>query len=261
MKQRKKTVPVVVDFSGIYRTEEFWRDQEPQWISATEISGTNCYCDDEARELLREKIKNEDLRGIHFIDSGNYHYMSAIWLEKQKEPFCLLVLDNHTDMQLPAFGGLLSCGGWIGDLIENHPGLTQVILIGPDEEAFSQTDTFFQSKTYFYSRERLKNSGKEELEIFLKKIPTDIPIYISVDKDVLCQKDAHTTWSQGDMSLDELLHILETVMRQILMNGGTIAGMDVCGECDPGEMNGSAANDRANRELLKLYQNGVYYEK
>lgn len=261
MEQRKKTVPVIMDFSGIYQTEKFWADQEVQWISAAEISGTNCYCDDEARKLLREKIKNADLRGIHFIDSGNYHYMSAVWLEKQKEPFRLLVLDNHTDMQLPAFGGLLSCGGWIGDLIESHPGLTRVILIGPDEEAYSQTDSLFQSKTCFYSREKLKNNGKEELDLFLKKIPADIPLYISVDKDILCPGEASTTWSQGDMSLDELLHILETVMRQILMNGGTIAGMDVCGECDPGEMGASAANDRANRELLRLYQNGVYYEK
>lgn len=53
-----------------------------------------------------------------------------------KEPFNLLVFDNHTDMQLPAFGGLLSCGGWIASALEEVEKLQEVWLIGPDEEAY-----------------------------------------------------------------------------------------------------------------------------
>ena len=35
-----------------------------------------------------------------------------------------------------------------------------------------------------------------------------------VDKDVLCTADASTTWSQGDMSLEELQKFLEIVLQQ-----------------------------------------------
>lgn len=34
--------------------------------------------------------------GIHFLDSGNYHYVTKLWLDQVKEPFDLLVLDHHT---------------------------------------------------------------------------------------------------------------------------------------------------------------------
>ena len=54
-----------------------------------------------------------------------------------EHPFRLLVFDNHTDMQLPAFGGLLSCGGWIAASLEEVPMLQEVILVGPDEEAYT----------------------------------------------------------------------------------------------------------------------------
>ena len=49
--------------------------------------------------------------GIHFLDSGNYHYVTKLWLDQVKEPFDLLVLDHHTDLQQPMFGDILSCGG------------------------------------------------------------------------------------------------------------------------------------------------------
>ena len=99
-----KNKVVLVDFSGVYREENFWKEEEVQWLSAQDIPGTNCYCDDEAWEILQKRMEAFSFEGIHFLDSGNYHYMTRLWLEKIGEPFQLLVLDNHTDMQLPAFG-------------------------------------------------------------------------------------------------------------------------------------------------------------
>lgn len=112
-----------MNFSGIYRQQQFWRTGEIQrqnisWVEVQELTGSNCYCDEEAAKVLKEKLKKFSAEGMHFIDSGNYHYMSRIWLEKLEIPFRLVVFDNHTDMQLPAFGGLLSCGGWIAASLE-----------------------------------------------------------------------------------------------------------------------------------------------
>ena len=81
--------------------------------------------------------------------------MSRIGIGRVKEPFNLLVFDNHTDMQLPAFGGLLSCGGWIASALEEVEKLQEVWLIGPDEEAYGQVEEPFKDRVHFLSRERL----------------------------------------------------------------------------------------------------------
>ena len=59
-------------------------------------------CDDGAMSEIRQRISEHGIGAdeIHFIDNGNYHYMSAITLEMVKEPFSLVVFDHHPDMQL-----------------------------------------------------------------------------------------------------------------------------------------------------------------
>ena len=250
----KKEDIIIMNFSGIYRQQQFWQTGETQrqnisWVEVQELPGSNCYCDEEAAKVLKEKLEKFSAGGMHFIDSGNYHYMSRIWLEKLEVPFRLVVFDNHTDMQLPAFGGLLSCGGWIAASLEELPLLEEVILIGPDQEAFDQTEPAFRQKVQYLSREKLRTMTLEEKRAFFEKLEMDYPMYISVDKDVLCKEDASTTWSQGDMTLEELCQFVE-----ILLDKQQILGMDVCGECDPDACDGNALNDRANQELLRLWK-------
>ena len=121
---------VLMNFSGIYREEEFWKNRQVSWIELQDVCGTNCYCDEEAIAEINKRTENYPTAGIHFIDSGNYHYMTRLWLTRMDQPFCLLVYDNHTDMQPPAFGGILSCGGWIAAALEELENLKYVILVG-----------------------------------------------------------------------------------------------------------------------------------
>lgn len=153
---------VIMDFSGIYKEEQFFEGEKVSWLDVREIPGTNCYCDDEAKTQILEKLEEFSAGGIYFIDSGNYHYMSRIGIERVKEPFRLLVFDNHTDMQLPAFGGLLSCGGWIASAIEEAENLVEVWLVGPDEEAYSQVEEPLKEKVKFFSREMLRDFRNNE---------------------------------------------------------------------------------------------------
>lgn len=242
-----------MNFSGIYKEQQFWQTGEIQrnisWVEVQELPGSNCYCDGDAMETLRQKLEEFDADGIHFIDSGNYHYMSRIWLEKLNTPFRLVVFDNHTDMQPPAFGGLLSCGGWVAASLEELPLLKEVLLVGPDQEAFDQTEPVLQEKVRFLSRERLREMTMEEKVLFFEELSVDLPVYLSVDKDVLCAEDASTTWSQGDMTLEELGQFVA-----ILLEKQDILGMDVCGECDPDACEGDHLNDLANRKLLELWR-------
>ena len=99
---------VIMNFSGIYKEQQFYRNhaemqEDISWLEVQDLPGSNCYCDEEAQNRILDDIKNYTGNGIHFIDSGNYHYVSRLWLSKMEHPFRLLVFDNHTDMQLPAF--------------------------------------------------------------------------------------------------------------------------------------------------------------
>lgn len=92
-----------MDFTGIYEKERFYRGVHVHWIDCRDIQGTNCYCDEEGEQALRRKIAPYSAEAIHFIDSGNYHYMTKLWTEKLREPFVLAVADHHPDMQPPLF--------------------------------------------------------------------------------------------------------------------------------------------------------------
>ena len=243
---------VIMNFSGIYKNQNFYKnyaEEEIFWTELSDLSGCNCYCDAEASDRIRKEIQAFTGKGLHFIDSGNYHYMTRLWLEKLQIPFRLLVFDNHTDMQPPAFGGLLSCGGWIAVSLEELPLLQEVILVGPDEEAYTQVEPDLQQKVLFLSREKLSTMTTEEKEGFFNNLSEDLPLYVSVDKDVLCKGDASTTWSQGDMHLSELMSFLELVLER-----QNILGMDVCGECDMDSCSEDFLNDHANEAILRLWE-------
>ena len=243
---------VIMNFSGIYKNQNFYKnyaEEEIFWTELSYLSGCNCYCDAEASDRIRKEIQAFTGKGLHFIDSGNYHYMTRLWLEKLQIPFRLLVFDNHTDMQPPAFGRLLSCGGWIAASLEELPLLQEVILVGPDEEAYTQVEPDLQQKVLFLSREKLSTMTAEEKEGFFNNLSEDLPLYVSVDKDVLCKGDASTTWSQGDMHLSELMSFLELVLER-----QNILGMDVCGECDMDSCSEDFLNDHANEAILRLWE-------
>ena len=290
---------LIMDFSGIYEDQQFWKGKEVSWVEARDIPGTNCYCDEEAMNEIRSRIAPYSSGEIHFIDSGNYHYMTRIWLEKISEPFDLLVFDNHTDMQPPAFGGLLSCGGWIYDSVMELPLLQKVILIGPDEEAFSRVEPEIQKKVEFLSREKLRGMELMEILDFVKEQTGKKPLYISIDKDVLCPEDADTNWSQGDMRLETMVRCLECAVSRckagdILSTGSEnadigqldavredtqkdgaacsdltvtdlclfpgILGVDICGECDASGTGNSALNDYANARLWGFFRHAAENE-
>lgn len=258
---QEQTPIILMNFSGIYKEEEFWKNRQVSWIEVQDICGTNCYCDDDAIAEINKRTESHSVAGIHFIDSGNYHYMTRLWLDRIKEPFCLLVYDNHTDMQPPAFGGILSCGGWIAASLDELENLRHVILVGPDEAAYEQIEERLKERVTFLSRERLQGMSETEISQFLRDTVVSecgwksqsLPLYISIDKDVLCPEDAQTTWSQGDMHLTTLLAGVQTVLECAKETGGVIAGVDICGEADAEAMHENETNNFANEKLLGIF--------
>lgn len=247
-----KKQTIIMDFSGIYREESFFENREEVcWLDCRDISGVNGYCSDDAQEEIRKRIQEYSYEGIHFLDSGNYHYLSKFWLEKIQQPFSLVVFDHHTDMQESAFFGMLSCGSWIKEVLENNTCLKAVGIIGPPQEAVEQCEQTLASKVVFLTQEELNQGKKEKWKAFLERYQ-ELPMYVSIDKDVLCQEDARTNWDQGDMKLEELELMLEE-----MRNTGIVLGADICGENPQGtikmiEKEEIKINSETNRRIWTL---------
>ena len=160
------------------------------------------------------------LNGIHFIDSGNYHYLTLLWLQRINTPFNLILFDHHPDNQPPSFGQITSCGGWVLEATTELSNLKQVFTFGVGEIPD------------------------------ISQIPTDIPMYISIDKDVLSTDFAVTDWDQGDMTIDEMISYLKEIIknRQIL-------GVDICGDSGEYAVNGACINNQINQTLFDFFAN------
>lgn len=219
---KKKTV--IMNFSGIYEEETFYQGKEVCWLDCKDIPGVNGYCSDDAQEEIRKRIQDYDYRGIHFLDSGNYHYLSKFWLEKIEEPYSLVVFDHHTDMQESAFFGMLSCGSWIKEVLEEHQYIKEVCVVGPPKASTEQCEPNLASRVVFLTQEELKAGILEKWQEFLEN-EKELPVYLSIDKDVLYPEDARTNWDQGEMKLEEMEEMIKQVFRK-----RNVLGIDVCGE-------------------------------
>lgn len=194
-------------------------------ISMKDVDGRNMYCDDEAYRIIRDRLSEyeDPASGIHLIDTGNYHYMSRIFTSFIEESYDLVLIDHHTDMQEASFGGLLSCGSWARETLEKDEHLRTLTVIGPEkfedggeERCVSASGKKLTAVTY----EGMNHSGG------------NVPLYISVDKDVMSISECITNWDQGDLTTDELCALIETIS-----DGRRIIGADICGgisESDPG---------------------------
>lgn len=241
---------ILMNFSGIYEEECFY-DGEEIFLDFKEMDGVNGYCAEEAENKIKEKIKSYPLDAVHFLDSGNYHYLSKFWLDRIEVPFDLLVFDNHTDMQAAAFWGLLSCGSWIRETIETNRFLEKVCIIGPGEASFLEVQ---ELKEHFckITQEELRAEKEDAFLVFLKS--STRPLYISVDKDVLCMEDARTNWDQGEMRLKKVLEMIQKAAEN-----RKILGMDVCGEKPsvdglPVPTEECSINEKTNRALYECYK-------
>ena len=123
------------NFTGVYEKQDFYKDYSYELFNDRALNGVRGYMDEEARKYLLEEIKvRSKLTSIHLLDSGNYHHLSRVYLDLIKEPFNLVVYDNHTDMQFSAFGNILSCGSWIADAYESLDYLKKIIVIGANSK-------------------------------------------------------------------------------------------------------------------------------
>lgn len=247
-------MPIVTiqDFTGVYTEQPFMQglrelaasNGDIHWLDCTKIEGTDCYCDDEAQDALN-KMMDEAVAtatntsatstpGIHFFDNGNYHYMSKLWTDRVQEPFDLVVFDHHPDMQPPRFEGILSCGGWIKEVLDHNKFVQNVIVIGVADHLVEESREDLSQANAAEILNRVTFIRESELSaVTLEGLSPDrvhltshsTPVYISIDKDALSTAEAATNWDQGSLTFEQLAKTLK-----VLAENRKILGIDICGE-------------------------------
>lgn len=306
-----KNENMILDFTHVYRDEDIKDIDRFRYIDCSDIQETDMYCSKNAYEKIWGRIEPYGIQGIHYIDSGNYHYITKIITDHITEPFGLVMYDHHTDMQIPMVPEMMSCGDWAGQTLIQNENLRQLVVVGPPESDIEQTlESYKGSKgrqenvesykcgynvqeaeyddSYDISRDissgRLLIFSAKDLhgglpEDKLKHIRTDLPLYISIDKDVLGTEYTETNWSQGDMSIGGLEHLLGVFLggqgeekntddcrNDERYAGGIrhsrILGVDVCGEVQtdisvPEYLEAEEKNEKVNIELFRFISEHV----
>ena len=213
---------VITDFSRAYADQGFYEALTGEGfrfdrLDMGDIGGTRCYCDPESAVEIRRRIAPyAGVPGIHWLDSGDYHYLTLFYASACPGPFTLVLLDNHTDDQEPEFPGVLSCGSWVKVLRESSLDLVRTISIGPDG-----------------ARPALPEPLGD--------------VYLSIDKDILSRDYARTDWSQGDFRLAEV----EQIVTEVFAKADKVLGVDICGELSTDH--GAGPEDRRVNLETNLY--------
>lgn len=204
-------LPVICSFTGVYDNQDIISGASV--LDFRNMSGCSMYVDEHAEAVLLSAIRPYAPAGLHFIDNGNYHYMTRLFASFIQEPFDLLVFDHHTDDQPPAIEGLKSCGSWVADIKMENSFLRQYTLIRKEGDIASY-------------------------------VPSERPLYISIDKDVLSEDVLRTNWDQGQMTLSQF-----GVMIDLILKSRELIGIDVCGEDEPYES--VSDNEKFNMMILE----------
>jgi arginase family enzyme len=242
-----------MNFSNVYAEETFYKEKRVLWVNCTDITGVDCFCDNEASVLLAQRMADLSPQGIHFIDSGNYHYVSKFFIDKIPEDFILVLFDHHPDMQPSLFEDILTCGSWVKVAMDTNPHLKKVVLVGTSDELLEHIESKYLNRIVEFRESRL-----EDWEAWRKfyAMQFDLPIYISIDKDVLSPEEICTNWDQGKATLEDLKRLL-----LILLKYNRLIGVDICGECSYSIQGILDANlqkdDRVNRQLMELFEKRV----
>ncbi len=275
-----KNENMILDFTHVYRDEDIKDIDRFRYIDCSDIQETDMYCSKNAYEKIWGRIKPYGIQGIHYIDSGNYHYISKIITDHITEPFGLVMYDHHTDMQIPMVPEMMSCGDWAGQALSQNKNLRQLVIVGPPESDIEQTlESYSGSQSGRLLTFSAEDLHGDLLENKLKLIRTDLPLYISIDKDVLGTEYTETNWSQGDMSIYGLERLLSVFLggqgeeknsdacRNDEINAGDIRhsrilGIDICGEIQtdipvPEYLEAEEKNEKVNIELFRFISEHV----
>lgn len=211
---------------------------------------------------LADRIDNEDRPGpaLTFYGSGDFHHVSLALVSQIQEPFNLLILDKHPDWM--GWIPFMHCGTWLYHAAR-LPQVNQIFHVGGELDfdngfrllapwkklrrgkiaVFPATRTFRTGQWREVPHEPVRSNPPakvsvkhlEELLWPYRETLSRRPLYVSLDKDVLVEKEAVVNWDSGHLELEEICTILETFFRAC---DHRLVGMDIVGDWSPVAMQG-----------------------
>lgn len=229
-----------VDLDGAWRDEPFGLPKldARQWGPQLRFS---------TPPRVVEKFYHEyEARLAPFIlyGSGDFHFLSALWLRKVSEPVTVVSFDNHPDWDIrpPKW----ACGGWINRALEllhvrkisiwgcgnfecwwphNIFGNHRAERIGKLEVHPWADDRPLQDQQRHGTI--LRANWRERFDQFAHA-PGGADVYVTIDLDCLRSEEALTNWENGRFSMVDLVWALEK-----LRGSCRIVAGDVCGAFSP----------------------------
>lgn len=202
---------LILHFDDAYFHQEKLRRKADIEIDLRFLKGTKFMCTSDILRFMDRMIP--DIRSwICFTGKGKYHYISFIFLKRIKQPFALVIVDNHLDMKY-SYKDFIKCDSWV-----YRAGMLENI------------------KEIFYI-----NSLK------IDRIPeTRYPVYLSIDKDILAERYLITGWTQGKSSPYQIFNFISEISS---MN--RIISMDICGEPELDDIKEIKKSEAINLTILK----------
>lgn len=189
---------------------------------------------------------------ITLLGSGDFHHVTLALLRRLRQPFNLLVLDKHPDWLRGV--PMLHCGAWL-----NHaarlPNVRRIFHLGGDHgfdnacRFLAPTGLLESGKIVVLPAVRTFQAGfwrglphqplrphfdriidRDRLEELLWPHLEELdrlPLYISLDKDVMWMPESVTNWDSGQLDLTEVQEILQFFLKAA---GNDLIGMDIVGD-------------------------------
>jgi len=214
----------LLNFDGTLQKQTLLRKYPGEWIDFSDLRGCHGYCTADTLRKIEKRLKARKHKRITLIGNGNYHYVTYVLLSEIRQPFSLILFDHHTDFAQNGDIPLISCGSWVGAAIRHLPRLNRVVIIGAHPSNSRQMSRLPGSVAVIPEHEASRMSAAEIVRAVRAMLPA-LPVYISVDKDVLDRENAATNWDQGSMTLRQLLGVIRGLKKAL-----PIAGMDISGE-------------------------------
>jgi hypothetical protein len=176
--------------------------------------------------------------------SGDFHYLTALWLRRLQHPCVLVSFDNHPDWAItpPKW----ACGGWINRALE-LPMVQHIAVWGCGNFECWWPHNFFANrsaqragklevhpwaddrpiKDQRRSNSILRTNWRERFEEFAIKL-RDAKVYVTIDMDCLTADAALTNWENGRFTVGDL----EWALAKLREQSEIVAG-DICGAYSP----------------------------
>ncbi len=192
---------------------------------------------------------------ITLLGSGDFHHLTLALLRRVRHPFNLLVLDKHPDW-MRGFP-ILHCGTWLHHAAK-LPNVRRIFHLGGDMDFdnawrwLAPTAQLHAGKIVALPAFRTFKKGfwrdlphkplranfdapinHERLEELLWRHLDELdclPLYISLDKDVMWMPESVVNWDSGYLDLTEVQEILQFFLKAA---GNDLIGMDILGDWSP----------------------------